>query len=161
MMFRRIMKSKTGMVAAMVAMPLLCMLPGVASAAGEFAVVTTEIVYPGEELLARQLEEVPVTNPNLNGGYARSISEVVGMISKRTLLPGRTIPVAGLREPFAVKRGAGLRLIFNIGNMVISAAGSPLQDAAVGDVIRVRNLDSGIIVNGTVMANGTVQVMAK
>ncbi|MGC3970575.1 MAG: flagella basal body P-ring formation protein FlgA [Pirellulales bacterium] len=30
-----------------------------------------------------------------------------------------------------------------------------------GDVIRVRNLDSGVIVSGTVMADGTVEVMKK
>ena len=161
MMFRRILKSSTRTAAALAAGTLLCGLPGAAFAEGRVAVVTTEIIYPGETVLERQLKEVPITNPNLNGGYASSVGQVVGMITNRTLLPGRTIPVSGLREPFAVKRGANLRLHFQIGNMVISAAGSPLQDAAVGDVIRVRNLDSGVIVNGTVMADGTVQVMAK
>ncbi len=66
-----------------------------------------------------------------------------------------------MREPFAVKRGSSLRLTFTLGTMTISAAGSPLTDASVGDVIKVRNLDSGAIVSGTVMADGTVQVMAK
>jgi flagella basal body P-ring formation protein FlgA len=31
----------------------------------------------------------------------------------------------------------------------------------VGDVVRVRNIDSGVIVNGTVMRDGSIQVMAK
>jgi len=54
-----------------------------------------------------------------------------------------------------------VRLTFSIGNMTISAAGSPLVDAAVGDVIRARNLDSGVIVSGTVMSDGTIHVVAK
>ena len=83
------------------------------------------------------------------------------MVSKRTLLPGRTIPVSGLRPPYAINRGANIRLTFTIGSMTISASGTPLTDAAVGDVIKVRNLDSGVIVTGTVLADGTVQVMAK
>lgn len=132
-----------------------------AVAAGGYAVVPTSIIYPGEEIFATQIQEVEVTNPNLAGGYAQSVDQVVGMITKRTLLPGRTIPVSALREPFAVKRGTNLRLTFTIGNMLISASGMPLQDAAVGDIVKVRNLDSGVIVTGTVMADGSVQVMAR
>lgn len=125
------------------------------------AVVPSQIIYPGETITAAQVNEVPVTNPNLAGGYARTKAEVVGMVSKRTLLPGRTIPTSGLREAFAIKRGSSVRLTFAIGNMVISAAGSPMVDATIGEVIKVRNIDSGTIVTGTVMADGTVQVMAK
>ncbi len=132
-----------------------------AAYAQAFAVVPTQTVYPGETLTASQLEEVAVTNPNIAGGYAQSIAEVEGMISKRTLLPGRTIPVASLRPPYAINRGANVRLTFTLGSMTISASGTPLADASVGDVIKVRNLDSGVIVTGTVLADGTVQVMAK
>ncbi|MCL6705513.1 flagellar basal body P-ring formation protein FlgA [Pseudomonas sp. R2.Fl] len=140
---------------------LLLASAAVAAAEGGYAVVPNSIIYPGEEIAATQVQEVEVTNPNLAGGYADSVAQVVGMVTKRTLLPGRTIPVSALREPFAVKRGSNLRLTFAIGNMLISASGSPLQDAAIGDVIKVRNLDSGVIVTGTVMADGTVQVIAR
>lgn len=157
MTFRRIMTTLTS---ATVAATVVAALSTTALAQG-FAVVPTQTIYPGETLSATQLEEVAVTNPNIAGGYARSIAEVEGMVSKRTLLPGRTIPVSGLRPPYAINRGANIRLTFTIGNMTISASGTPLADAAVGDVIKVRNLDSGVIVTGTVLADGTVQVMAK
>ncbi|MBO3758368.1 flagellar basal body P-ring formation protein FlgA [Ciceribacter sp. L1K23] len=148
--------------AALIAVAML-LLGSVATATAQvrYAVVPTAIIYPGEEISPTQVEEVEITNPNLAGGYADSMTQVIGMVTKRTLLPGRTIPVSALREPFAVKRGTNLRLTFAIGNMMISAAGSPLQDAAIGDVIKVRNLDSGVIVTGTVMADGTVQVIAR
>ena len=45
--------------------------------------------------------------------------------------------------------------------MTISAAGSPLEDGATGQMIRARNMDSGVIVSGTVLADGTVHVRAK
>lgn len=132
-----------------------------ASAEMGMAVVPTRIIYPGEEISPQALQEVEVTNPNLAGDYARSVDDVNGMITSRTLLPGRTILVSSLRVPYAVKRGSSIRLTFGIGNMTISASGSPLQNGSVGDVIRVRNIDSGLSVSGTVMADGTVQVMAK
>lgn len=160
MTFRRITSYLvSGVVASTVAASLWAVPQ--AAFAQPYAVVPTQTVYPGETLTASQLEEVPVTNPNIAGGYAQSIAEVEGMISKRTLLPGRTIPVASLRPPYAINRGANIRLTFTLGSMTISASGTPLTDASVGDVIKVRNLDSGVIVTGTVLADGTVQVMAK
>ena len=160
MTFRRITRYLvSGVVASTVAASLWAVPQ--AAFAQPYAVVPTQTVYPGETLTASQLEEVPVTNPNIAGGYAQSIAEVEGMISKRTLLPGRTIPIASLRPPYAINRGANIRLTFTLGSMTISASGTPLTDASVGDVIKVRNLDSGVIVTGTVLADGTVQVMAK
>jgi len=125
------------------------------------AVVPKRIIYPGEEIDAGQLEEVEVTNPNIVNGFAENIAAVSGMVSKRTLLPGRVILVSALREPFAVSRGTTVQLVFDGGSLVLRAAGTPLQDAAVGELIKVRNKDSGVIVSGTVMADGTVHVVAK
>ncbi|MBB4567325.1 flagellar basal body P-ring formation chaperone FlgA [Rhizobium leucaenae] len=125
------------------------------------AVVPTETIYPGDIISSGQLEEVEVTNPNLTGDYAKRLRDVTGLVSKRTLLPGRTISISALRQPFAVTRGSNIRLVMNMGSMTITAAGTPLDDGAVGDSVRARNLDSGIIVNGTVLENGTIRVVAK
>lgn len=160
MMFRR-----NGMMRkALLCMGLMmtCLVGGLQAHAGSgMAVVPKQTIYPGQEIDANQLQEVEVTNPNLAGGYASSIDQVAGMVSSRTLLPGRTIQISALREPYAVKRGTPVRMTFSQGTMVISATGSPLENASIGDVIRIRNLDSGLTVSGTVMADGSVQVMAK
>lgn len=126
-----------------------------------YAVVPTATIYPGEIIGAGRVTEVEVTNPNLLGGYAERAGDVIGKVSKKTLVPGRTIQVSNLRDPYTITRGTTVRLTFSLSGMVISAAGTPLQDAMIGDVIRVRNLDSGITVSGTVMADGTVEVMQK
>ncbi len=125
------------------------------------AVVPTEVIYPGDVIGSGQLEEVEVTNPNLAGDYAKKIGDVTGFVSKRTLLPGRTISISALRQPYAVTRGANARLVMTVGSMTITAAGTPLEDGSVGDVVRARNTDSGIIVSGTVLENGTIRVVAK
>lgn len=125
------------------------------------ALVPTRIIYPGEQLTGDHVEAVDVTNPNIAGGYASDLSQIEGLISKQTLLPGRTIPLAALRVPAMVERGSNVRLVFTVGNLILSASGSPLTDGSLGDVVRVRNLDSGVIVSGTVMKDGTIQVMAR
>ena len=136
-------------------------LPAEVDAGMGYAVVPTTIIYPGDTISSAQLQEVEVTNPNLAGDYAKSISQVEGLVSKRTLLPGRTISISALREPYTVTRGSNIRLVFQLGQMTISAAGSPLEDGATGQLIRARNMDSGVIVSGTVLADGTVHVRAK
>ncbi|MCA1489373.1 flagellar basal body P-ring formation chaperone FlgA [Sinorhizobium alkalisoli] len=134
-----------------------------ALAAGErpTAVIPTQTIYPGETLEAGMLEVVDVTNPDITDGYARSLDEVEGKVTKRTLLPGRVILASALREQHAVERGSKALLVFSKGGLTITATGSPLQDAAVGDLIRARNVDTGVIVSGTVMADGTIHVVAK
>lgn len=125
------------------------------------ALVPTRIIYPGETLSPDQVKEVEVTNPNIADGYASDIGQINGMISKQTLLPGRTIPISALREPALVTRGTSVRLTFALGAMTLTASGTPMTDGALGEVIRARNIDSGVIVSGTVMKDGTIQVMAK
>jgi len=156
----RLITALRPMLAVLAALAGLC-VAGAALAEVRMAVVPKRIIYPGEELQSGQLEEVEVTNPNIVKGYAERISAVTGLVTRKTLLPGRVILVSALREPFAVSRGSTVQLVFDNGMLVIRAAGTPLQDAAVGELIRVRNKDSGVIVSGTVMADGTVHVVAK
>lgn len=126
-----------------------------------YAVVPTQIIYPGEIIDTSKLDLVEVTNPDLAAGYAKDVSEVNGMISSRTLLPGRTITVAHLRYPFTVKRGSEVTLTYDSGGLKIIARGSPLQDGSTGDVVKVRNVDSGLIISGTVLEDGSIRVVAK
>ncbi|WP_390919864.1 flagellar basal body P-ring formation chaperone FlgA [Neorhizobium turbinariae] len=161
MMFRRM--NMIGAGAARLLMAALVAAASFAPAAAQMrtAVVPTQTIYPGEEIMPGMVQEVEVTNPHLTGDYTTKTRQVVGMVAKRTLLPGRTVPVSALREAFAVTRGKAVRLMFTVGSMTISAQGAPLENAAVGDLIRVRNIDSGVTVSGTVMADGSVQVVAK
>jgi hypothetical protein len=51
--------------------------------------------------------------------------------------------------------------MFSGNGLTITAAGTPLENAAIGDFIRVRNIESGLIVSGTVMDNGSIRVAAE
>jgi flagella basal body P-ring formation protein FlgA len=126
-----------------------------------FAVVPTQIIYPGEEIDAKRLKTVEVTNRNLAQGYASAIDQVEGLVTTRTLLPGRTIMVASLKQPSAVKRGDKILLVYDNGVLRITAAGTPLGDGAVGELIQVRNTDTGVTLSGTIMPDRSVLVVQK
>jgi flagella basal body P-ring formation protein FlgA len=164
MMFGLTNSKKLGKVAIKGVLSLfLAVSPAIAASAADYgvAVVPSTIIYPGQEIDAGQVRIVDVTNPNLIEGYARSVGEVQGMITTRTLLPGRTIMLSGLRKPFTVRRGDKAMLIYDNGTLRITASGTPLADANTGDLIRARNTDSGVIISGTVMADGTILVAQK
>jgi flagella basal body P-ring formation protein FlgA len=83
---------------------------------------------------------------------------VVGKIARRTLVPGRPIPVNSLKEPEIVKQGHRARIIFQADGLVITGEALALQSGNIGDIISLRNTDSNTTIRGTVLADGTVSV---
>ncbi|HWU61398.1 MAG TPA: flagellar basal body P-ring formation chaperone FlgA [Ensifer sp.] len=164
-MMRRL--QKRNVMKTLVSACLAVFLPAFAAVAGptedskRYAMVPTTVIYPGQTVSAGQVKRVEVTNPNFSGDFATDFSQVDGMITKSTLLPDRAISVSSLREPFAVTHGQQVRLIYNSGSLQITALGMPLQDGSVGELIRVRNADSGLTVSGTILGPGVVQVVSK
>ena len=49
-------------------------------------------------------------------------------------------------------------MLYIDGPLTIMAAGSALQDGAVGQIVKVRNDDSGVTVSGRVRGDGSVVV---
>ncbi|TPW26890.1 flagellar basal body P-ring formation chaperone FlgA [Pararhizobium mangrovi] len=139
----------------------LTFVPASAFAGAPTAVVPQSVIYPGQEIATHALKEVTVTNPNIRDDYVHTAAELQGKVATRTLLPGRVIPAASVREPYAVKRGSKVRIVFATDGLTISAPGMPLANATVGDFIRVRNVDTGVTVSGTVTADDTVEVAAR
>ncbi|TGS51712.1 flagellar basal body P-ring formation protein FlgA, partial [Mesorhizobium sp. M1D.F.Ca.ET.183.01.1.1] len=59
-----------------------------------------------------------------------------------------------------VEQGASVQVYFTAGALTISATAVTLQPGAAGDLVKVRNVDSGKIISGTVMADGSIRVGA-
>ena len=83
---------------------------------------------------------------------------LVGKVARRTLVAGQLIPVNAVEDPKLVVRGTPVQVVFAQDGLVISALASPLQSGSVGDLVRARNIDSGLVVVGTVQSDGTLRV---
>jgi flagella basal body P-ring formation protein FlgA len=127
--------------------------------AQDVAVVTRHVVYPGQEVQAGDLKVVPVMNHNRDlRTVATNIEQVDGKLTRQTLLPGHYIPLNAIRDAYTVEQGAAVRVLFTEGGLVITATAVTLEPGSAGDVIKVRNMDSGRVFSGTVMADGTIRV---
>ncbi|MBV2144332.1 flagellar basal body P-ring formation protein FlgA [Falsochrobactrum sp. TDYN1] len=139
---------------------LVLSMVSAASAADRIAfVVPSATVYPGQVVSDTALVEKSffINAPAANQ-YVLSPDQAAGKVARKTLLPGKPILVSALAEPSLVKRGVPAPLVFNSGMLSITTMGTPLESGAAGDFIKIRNIDSGIIVSGTVLADGRIQV---
>jgi flagella basal body P-ring formation protein FlgA len=144
--------------AALAAVSLLAWFtPG--ASAQELAMVVNRIVYPGETVDAAALEQVKLRpTARVTTQVVREAEEAEGKVAKRTLLPGKLIPVSSLRDPYLVEAGKAVTVVYQNGGLMIRATAVPLQPASLGEMIRLRNADSGKVFSGIVMADGTVRV---
>jgi flagella basal body P-ring formation protein FlgA len=130
-------------------------------AAGEVVLIPNRVIYPGEMIETGALKPVTLLpGKHRPDAVATQAEELQGKVAKRTLLPGRYIPVAAIRDAWLVEQGAAVQVYFIAGDLTISATAVSLQPGAAGDLIKVRNTDSGKIFSGTVMADGTIRVSA-
>jgi len=80
-------------------------------------------------------------------------------MARRSLLPGQPIPTNAVDEPWAVARGAIVKVIVEDSGLSIVTYGSAMQSGASGTLIPVRNTDTGVIIRGIVQPDGTVKVV--
>jgi len=139
---------------------VLALFAGAAQAAAdEVVLIPSRVIYPGETIALAALKEVTLApGRHKPDAVATTAPELTGKVAKRTLLPGRYIPVAALREAWLVEQGAPVQVYFVSGPLTISATAVTLQPGAAGDLVKVRNVDSGKVFSGTVMADGTIRV---
>lgn len=116
------------------------------------------VIYPGDVIRDDMLTDAPGAVRDGGGPYVTSRDLVVGKAARMTLLPGHAIPFASVANRKLVANGKDVTLIYEEDGLTIVTNGSALQDGMVGDLVRVRNSDSGVTVSGAVQADGSVKV---
>ncbi|ACK49011.1 flagella basal body P-ring formation protein FlgA [Methylocella silvestris BL2] len=116
-------------------------------------------IYPGDPIKDEWLvdRDFGATSP-LRGNVVTNRSAIIGKIARRTLLPGAPIPANVVAERKIVGNGTKVRIVFEQPGIEIATYGAALQDGALGDVISLRNIETGLTVTGVVQADGSVRV---
>ncbi|MCC0004801.1 MAG: flagellar basal body P-ring formation protein FlgA [Methylobacteriaceae bacterium] len=114
-------------------------------------------IYPGEIIRENMLGEGAFELDELSNAI-KTRGEAVGRVAKRTLFPGRPIGAAYLEDRYTIVNGSLVQLIYEQPGISIVASGLALQSARAGEAIRVRNVESGLAVTGTVSSAGKVLV---
>ena len=107
-----------------------------------------------EDLVARQ-DDVS----RLRFGYFSDVRLVVGRQLKSQLLAGRELTPRSLKVDLAIRKGQSVTLVAGTGGVDIRMGGKALMDGALGQRIRVENVNSGRTVEGIVRSREHVEVL--
>lgn len=94
----------------------------------------------------------------LRQGYLASTKAVVGQQLKYPLAVGMVVPSRGLKLEKVVRRGEQIILVAATGSMEVRMNGTALEDAGVGEKVKVKNSSSQRVVEGIVHSPGIVKV---
>ncbi|KZM48021.1 flagellar basal body P-ring biosynthesis protein FlgA [Labrenzia sp. OB1] len=121
--------------------------------------VPRQTIHPGSEISHQDLIERKFPGRTAQQfAVSTHRGQLVGMVARRTLLPGQPIPVKSVEKPMLVRRGEPARLVFQEQGLVIVMQVEALQNGGAGSFVRVRNVDSGQVVSGRVQNDGTIRV---
>lgn len=94
----------------------------------------------------------------LGGGYLTTPGQAIGMAARRGLAGGSVLSAEQLTPPKMIRRGEKVVIRAESGGYQINMSGEALADGEQGQRIRVRNEQSGRIVQGTVAGPGLLRV---
>jgi len=93
----------------------------------------------------------------LNAAYLNNPEQVIGKALKRNLANKALFTSAVLTEPHIIHKGQHVDLQAGHGGLQVRASAIALAGGAVGEKIRVKNLSSSKVVEGTILASGIIQ----
>ena len=112
----------------------------------------------GDVLQEGDLKLVKRDLAQLQSGYYSDPAEVAGMEVTRTVAMDAALTNYLVKEPLQVRRGQRVSLVASSGGLEVRMAGEALADGAAGAHIKVRNLSSKRVVDGTVLSENVIQV---
>lgn len=132
-----------------------------AAATGVTLPVPSITIYPGETIKDTVLVDRDFPASAREMAIIADRAALVGKVARRTLLPGRLIPHNAVAEADLVVRGETTTIVFEADGLVISTLVTPLESGGAGELVRARNVDSGLVVVGTVQEDGSLRVGAR
>lgn len=110
----------------------------------------------GEHLTANHVRVEKRDVAGITQSYLTDLDAIAGMVMRRRALAGTVLNGAVLERETIVERGERVRLEAGGGALSVSVEGEAMADAARGDRVRVKNIASGVVVEGTASEPGLV-----
>ena len=121
--------------------------------------VPAAVVYAGDQIVQGMLIDKPFSVPDAAAkNYVLLRRQVEGLYAKRTLLPGKPIPLAYVKLKDSVVQGVLTKATFEMNGLVISTFLIPLQSGVAGELIDARNPEYGRTIKALVKPDGSLQV---
>lgn len=120
--------------------------------------VLTRPIRRSEIIGANDITWQPTELAAGNSNILFNAEDIIGKSPRTGLRPGTPVRMSDLVALPAVTRGKQVSMIYQAGRMTITAQGRALNDAVVGQTVRVVNLSSSRTLEGIAEAEGVVRI---
>ncbi len=120
--------------------------------------VTRDPVKRGTAIDPARLQTRKLEVSRIRGGYYRPGDPVERLQARRNLARGSALTAQSVEPRLAVRSGEQVTIRLSIRGLDIKSRGKALQSGPIGKVIRVRNEQSGRIIEGEIIAPGQIRV---
>ncbi|GHC33549.1 flagellar basal body P-ring biosynthesis protein FlgA [Kushneria pakistanensis] len=123
---------------------------------GPYPVVNRDIA-PGDVIGENDLDWQEGDLTRLSSRLITDASQLVGQVAQRRIAAGQPFQAGMVKAPVVIQRGAKVALLIKGNGFMISSSGQALNDAGLGESVRVK-MPSGSIINGEASRDGLVEV---
>lgn len=122
--------------------------------------VLNRTVNLGDTITAQDIIWTDMRDENLRQDLLVDPARIIGMEPRVLLKSNTPIRAADLQRPMAVTRNSQVTMLLQTPYMKLSTQGRAMDDAAIGDTVRVTNLQTKQIIEGRVQSPGIVAITA-
>ena len=120
--------------------------------------VLSKHTAPGETIHASDIVWTAMRARRSNYNTVTSADQLIGMSARRPITAGRVIRRTDVKPIELIHKGDLVTMIFRTSFMTLTLRGQALENGALKDTIRVKNLSSGKTVVGSITQSGIVSV---
>jgi flagella basal body P-ring formation protein FlgA len=120
--------------------------------------VLARSVAPGEVIQQADLDWMAIRIDRVAGNAVSDPKQLVGMTARRPLRANQMLRMSDIAMAPSIHRGSMITLMVQTENMTLTAQGRALEDAAIGQPIRVINTMSNKTLTGVVKDATTVVI---
>jgi flagella basal body P-ring formation protein FlgA len=122
------------------------------------APVTSRVIKAGEIISRNDITTAKVKINRLRENFLIESNDIIGMQAKRPLSSGILLKNSDLIRPAVIRQNDPVNIIYSSGNIKLKTTGTSIGNGAIGDMIKVKNEDTGTVLLGQIVDKNTVQV---
>jgi flagella basal body P-ring formation protein FlgA len=120
--------------------------------------VLTRRMRRNDIIRERDIAWKPVRAKYVSSGAIRDAEDLIGFSPRRPIAANRAIRIGDVQAPVLVVRGKRVTILLKTATMQLNASGKALESGAMGDVVRVKNTNSGNVIEAVVIGDKKVAV---
>lgn len=118
--------------------------------------VLSSSIKKGDIITQNDIELKFIDNSTIKATTILDITKIIGKTASRNLKRGSLIQFNNIKDPILIKRNKAVNAIYKVKNIEVKTVAIALQDGKEGDIIKLRNHESGKIFQAIVDKEGNV-----